>query len=418
MGTAIWTGVTGLKAYQRRLDVIANNIANVNTTGYRSSRVLFQDLFSQTLQGARAPEGNFGGTNPQQTGLGVRVASIDTNFTQGTLITTGLTSDLAIQGAGMFILSDGESQVFTRDGSFTLNAIGELIDPGTGLRVQGYMADENGQINLNAGVQTLVVPVGGAAIAQATSTAEMMGNLSSDAATGDSVVRTIRVYDSLGTARDLEVTFTKTANANEWSWGAAYTNGGGVTTAVGSGVVQFDAEGQVVPATAIGNISITAAALGALSTLPTTPFNFEMDLSMVSSLAGGSDVTLSAQNGFARGILEAFNIGQGGTINGVFSNGLTRTLGQVAMANFANVGGLSRMGDNLFGQTPASGPAQIGLPNSGGRGDVAGGVLEGSNVDLGTEFSDLIVTQRGFQANARTISAADTLLQETVNLVR
>jgi flagellar hook protein FlgE len=418
MGTAIWTGVTGLKAYQRRLDVIANNIANVNTTGYRSSRVLFQDLFSQTLQGARAPEGSFGGTNPQQTGLGVRVASIDTNFTQGTLITTGLTSDLAVQGAGMFILGDGESQMYTRDGSFTLNANGELIDPGTGLRVQGYMADENGMINLNAGIQTIVVPVGGAAIAQATSTAEMMGNLSSDATTGEEVIRMIRVYDSLGTSRDVEVTFTKTATSNQWAWTTSYTDDAGNTTAVGTGNILFDAEGQVDPATAIGNVSVTQAALGALQTFPTTPFNFEIDFGMVSSLSGSSDVTLSSQNGFARGILEAYNIGQGGTVNGVFTNGLTRTLGQVALANFSNIGGLARMGDNLFGQTPATGPAQVGLPNTGGRGEVSGGVLEGSNVDLGTEFSDLIITQRGFQANARTISAADTLLQETVNLVR
>jgi flagellar hook protein FlgE len=308
--------------------------------------------------------------------------------------------------------------MYTRDGSFTLNANGELIDPASGLRVQGYMADEDGVINLNSGLQTIVVPVGGSAIAQATTTAEMTGNLSSDAQGGDSVVRMIRVYDSLGTSRDVEVTFTKTANNNEWSWDASYTNQAGTATSVGTGTIMFSAEGQVDPATATGTVSITQAALGALETFPTTPFAFDLDFSMVSSLAGGSDVTLSAQNGFARGVLEAFNIGQGGVVNGVFTNGLTRTLGQVALANFANIGGLSRMGDNLFGETPSSGPAQVGVPNTGGRGEVSGGVLEGSNVDLGTEFSDLIVTQRGFQANARTISAADTLLQETVNLGR
>ena len=123
MGSAIFTGVTGLSAFQRRLDVVANNIANVNTPGYRSSRMLFQDLFSQTLQGARAPDGNFGGSNPIQVGLGVRIGTIDVNHTQGSLLTTGVASDLAIQGAGFFVLSDGTGNFFTRDGSFALNSL-------------------------------------------------------------------------------------------------------------------------------------------------------------------------------------------------------------------------------------------------------------------------------------------------------
>ncbi len=153
-------------------------------------------------------------------------------------------------------------------------------------------------------------------------------------------------------------------------------------------------------------------------TIPETPFEFNLDFSSVTNLSGASQVTNPNQDGFPLGILEAFNIGESGIVNGVFSNGLTRVLGQVALANFSNVNGLEKIGDNLFRTSSSSGIAQIGQANTGGRGTISGGVLEGSNVDLGTEFSNMIVTQRGFQANARTITTADTLLGEAVNLIR
>lgn len=439
MGTAIYTGVTGLLAHQNRLDVIASNIANVNTTGYRGSRVIFQDLFSQTLQGGRAPVGNFGGGNPMQIGLGVRLGSIDVDYTQGSLITTGKSSDLAIQGAGFFVLYDGATNYFTRDGSFTLNADGLLIDPSTGLRVQGYLANTQGIIDPNAVLSDLQIPVGGTAIVKATGQVDLIGNLDSDAAVGDVIQRTVRVYDSLGTSRDVDITYTKRAQVtvsggatlyNAWTWQADYTNVDGATNTVGSGTLVFDSDGafftegtlagsDVTPrAAGTPEVSISLADFGSLVSFPTTPFDFDIDFSTITELSADSDVTMSSQDGFPRGVLESFNIGDDGTINGVFTNGLTRIIGQVAVATFANDGGLSRFGDNLFRDTPASGTAQIGFANSGGRGQVSGGVLEGSNVDLGTEFSNLIVTQRGYQANARTVTASDTVLQETVNLVR
>jgi len=270
------------------------------------------------------------------------------------------------------------------------------------------------------------VPVGGTAIVRATENVDMVGNLDSDEfqysvgppEAGGIVQRTIRVYDSLGAARDIQLTFTKTANNNEWAWVAEYDNGGGLAAlTTGSGNIQFDAYGQVQTG-GTGTIEITNAELGALDAYPVDPFSFTIDFSAMTQLAAESDVTMSNQDGFPRGVLESFNIGSDGVINGVFTNGLTRVLGQVALASFANDGGLSRFGDNLFIDTASSGSPRVGLPNTGGRGQVSGGVLEGSNVDLGREFSNMIVTQRGFQANARTISASDTLLQETVNLVR
>lgn len=445
MGTAIFTGVTGLLAFQRRLDVVASNIANVNTTGYRASRVLFQDLFSQTLQGARAPSGNFGGSNPMQVGLGVRVGQIDVDHSQGSLQTTGVASDLAIQGAGFFVLNTGTGNLYTRDGSFSLNSLGQLIDPATGFRVQGFLADDLGNISTDTSLPSdLVVPVGGTSVVRATTLAILIGNLNSNATAGTTVTRLVRVFDSLGTSREVLVTFTKRPQVvgadidgdtvgdgdfNAWEWRADFGTTDVTNIPAGeTGVLLFDNNGRLAGVGSVdGADAFTPLAGDAVSvplaaftgeSIPETPFEFDIDFSAISELSGGSDVTLSSQNGFPRGVLESFNIGADGAINGVFSNGLTVIIGAVALANFANIGGLERAGNNLFRETLGSGPAQIGLASTGGRGQVNGGVLEGSNVDLGTEFSNMIITQRGFQANARTITAADTLLQETVNLIR
>lgn len=423
MSIALFTGVTGLQAHQRRLDVVAANIANVNTIGYRSARVLFQDLFSQTLRGGTAPVGIYGGTNPQQIGLGAQIASIDVDFQQGSLLTTGLSSDLAIQGNGFFVLSDGLKTGFTRDGSFSLNANGLLIEPATGMRVQGYLANAQGVINTNAQPQDIAIPLSGIGIVRPTTIATMIGNLNADSTSTPptEVVRTFTVYDSLGTAQQISLTFTKEATPdNRWSWEATYDSPVAGLTTVGSGNLDFETNGTL-PSGTTGAISIAGALMNATGSLP-DDLDFAVDFSSVTQLSSGadiaSDITLRNQDGFPRGILESFNIGASGQVNGVFSNGLTRVIAQVALATFSNVGGLNRTGNNMFLETPASGTAQIGPPETGGRGSVAGGVLENSNVDLGREFSNLIVTQRGYQANARTITAADTILQETVNLVR
>ncbi len=418
MGTALFTGVTGLQAHQRRLDVVASNIANINTIGYRGSRVLFQDLFSQTLRGGSAPVGNFGGTNPQQIGLGVKIASIDVDHTQGSLITTGVSSDLAIQGNGFFVLSDGVSSAFSRDGSFELNANGLLVEPGTGMRVQGYLADEQGVIDTNALVGDISIPVGATGIVRPTSLVSLIGNLNSDEEVDATVLRTLEVFDSLGTPRIVTITFTKSATNNQWDWQASFDG-----TDLDTGSFTFLGDGTLdsLDPNITGSVTVSQLLLTGNGTEPEA-LTFTLDFSALTHLSTGtevgSDVTVRNQDGFARGVLQSFNIGANGQINGVFSNGLTRVIAQVALANFSNVGGLSRDGNNTFLATPASGTAQIGAPESGGRGAVSGGVLENSNVDLGSEFSNLIITQRGFQANARTITAADTLLQETVNLVR
>jgi len=436
MGTALFTGVTGLQAHQRKLDVIASNISNVNTYGYRGSRVLFQDLFAQTLRGGSPPVGNFGGLNPMQISLGVRVGAVDTNFNQGSMVTTGVPSDFAVQGSGFFVLSDGSQQFFTRDGSFALNANGLLIDPSTGFRVQGYLANEDGVIPDNAVPEDIFIPIGGQSIVRATTTAKIVGNLNADAPPGTTVSRSVVVYDSLGTARTVTLVFTRQATpTNTWTWDATYNRGTEenpdiVSVAQGAQPLTFQGNGSLAandPA-ATGTVSITAADLGLPPSQPADPFQFTLDFTELTQLSGGldtvtgdplpSEVTLLNQDGYPRGELESFALGGNGQIIGVFSNGLNRVIAQIALGSFSNVGGLIRVGDNLFSPTPASGPAVIGAPETGGRGTVSGGVLENSNVDLGTEFSNLIIAQRGFQANARTITAADTILQEAVNLVR
>tara|TARA_R110001592_G_scaffold15556_4_gene67647 strand:- start:933 stop:2222 length:1290 start_codon:yes stop_codon:yes gene_type:complete len=429
MGRALYTAVTGLKAQQTKLDVVANNIANVNTTGYRSSRVLFQDIFSQTLSGGSAPTATNGGTNPQQVGLGVQTASIDVNHNQGSLITTGINSDLAIQGNGFFVLSDGVTDVYTRDGSFTVNSVGVLIDPATGLRVQGYTADASGAIDsVNTNPGDIIIPLGGDGIANATTTAALVGNLNSETNAGDSVVRNVEVFDSLGIARNIEFTFTKSATGNMWDWNTSYTGDGGVVSA-GSGTLDFDGNGNAIGASATGTLNLTAAQLETQPPLPDA-LTVALDFSDVTQLAPPadpnadpsaqppSDLTLRSQDGFPLGVLNSFSIGGNGQVIGVYTNDRTQVIAQVALASFANVGGLDRDGNNAFRQSPASGLANVGTPGTGGRGTVSGGVLESSNTDLGTEFSELIITQRAFQANSRTITAADTLLQEAVNLIR
>ncbi len=420
MGISMFTGVSGMLAHQSRLDVIANNIANINTPGYRGSRAVFQDLFSQTFQGAKPPSTASGGTNPIQVGLGARMGGVDVSFVQGSLQTTGFASDLAIQGRGFFVLSNDptkQEMYFTRDGSFQLDASGQLVDPATGLGVQGYLVDPaTGLIDETAGIQDLVVPVGSASIVRATTTADLVGNLDSTTAATGTVVRNLRVFDSLGTIRDIEVTFTKTAVANQWSWAAAPASGSTgftITGGTGTGTILFTGAG-VVTTGGSGTIGLTFAAG---DTQPDA-LSMTVDFSAITQLSGTSDVLIQNQNGLGRGVLEAFNVGQDGFINGVYSNGLSTVIGQVALANFSNEGGLVRWGQNLFISSSNSGLPGVGIPNTGGRGDIAGGTLEMSNVDLGTEFTNLILTQRGFQANSRTVSTADTLLQETVNLIR
>lgn len=411
MGTAIFAGISGLQNQQRALDVIGNNIANVNTSGYRGGRVLFQDLFSATIQGASGPSGGKSGTNAAQVGLGVGLANIDINFNQGSFQTTNISSDLGIQGDGFFVLSDGNALSYTRDGSFSVDPEGYFFDPATGLRVQGFPA-VNGVVDTSVGIDNIGIEIGGGALASATESMTFAGNLDSQATSGDPAIsRTVAAFDSLGQPVNLTFNFAKSATVNEYDLTVTSDSG---TAAIASGspfAVTFDVDGQILAGSSSPVINVTG--LTNADDMAVT-----VDFSSLTQLAGEDTLAMTNQDGFAPGVLENYTIGGSGVINGVFSNGLTQSLGQVVLSRFSNAGGLSRLGSNMFSPSPNSGIPQIGTPESGGRGSLVGGVLEGSNVDLASEFSRLIIAQRSFQANARSITTADTMLGETVNLVR
>ncbi len=674
MMRSMFAGVSGIKAHQTRMDVIGNNLANVNTTGFKFSRVTFKDMLNQTVRGGTAPTATgTGGINPAQVGLGVLVAGIDTIHDQGNLQATGKPTDMAIQGNGFFVLNNGQTTSYSRDGSFDINANGVLINPSNGYRVQGWQA-VNGAVDTSAPVGDITIPIGSRMVAQATSNVYLVGNLNADAeigtrgsisrsdyylagvaqastylislfddsstanplnlssgdsialhwndgsshdstftvsstvtlsdfaswlsgqlganvtvsvtssgaiqitnnggtaitslsitvsgntvfnnvfddisstlaagggtdssaameraatssdslfdlttsqgnslglvtgdviyisafkggialstlsgvvgtdfstlgelaeyvedvfgitssangvsidslgrmlveadigsgnafsnisivaknsagtternyfnavnnfstvqtATGESATLSMTVYDSLGVEHRVTMIFTRTA-ANTWAWNADCADDifEGRNISGGMQTIEFLSNGSYNTST--GNLSIDLDN-GASSPLQITP-----NMSMFTQFSGDSSISLRQQDGYPMGILEKFAIGAGGDITGIYSNGLTDLIGKIALATFSNPGGLLKEGDNLYKQSMTSGVAQIGEPGTGGRGTISNGVLEMSNVDLAREFTDMIITQRGFQASSRIISTSDELLQELVNLKR
>lgn len=412
MVQAMLAGVASIKAQQTRMNVIGNNLANVNTTAFKSGRVTFQDMMSQTIRGASRPTENIGGLNAVQYGLGVLVSGTDTSHEQGSLQSTNRPTDLAIQGNGFFVLSDGQENSYTRDGAIDIDANGDLVHRATGQRLAGWTADQaTGEINTAApitGSSKLNIPLGLRTAVQQTTDIDFSGNLDARAAVGDSTTAVVRVYDSLGTQHDLRMTYTKTAD-NEWSWSAESV--GGTAAVTGSGSLTFDGSNGRILTGSTGSLIMDPVGAGPEMTM-------ELDMSSFSQLSTDTQVQASGQNGFPPGSLAGFSIGTNGVVTGIFTNGLTRPLGQVAVAIFPNPGGLERQGSNLFRNTDNSGIPNIGTALQGGRGQVSSGFLEQSNVDIGQEFTDLIITQRGFQANTRVVTTVDEMLQELINMKR
>jgi flagellar hook protein FlgE len=401
---ALSTGVTGLRTNQQALDVIGNNVANINTTGFKASRTTFADLLSQTLSGEQAPTTNSGGRDAMQIGLGVNLAAVRTIFSQGTIQATDNITDLAIQGDGLFILRNGADTFYTRSGALTLDAAGDLVDSVTGFRVQGA----GGDINISTGS---TIP------ASATTRDFFGGNLDGGAATGTIYTGTFSVNDSLGAQHSLTMTYTKNAAAGQWDWSVSETDANITGLAGNTGSITFGPTG-VITAGPTGALSITyAAAAGVTSPQAVTlDFGSATNTGPMTGYAGASTAAMTSQNGYAAGSLRAFAIGPDGTITGSYTNGRTQTIDRIQMATFANPAGLVREGSNLFRVSQNSGPAQVGNPGTGGRGTLIGGALEGSNVDLAREFTELITHQRGFEASARIIRAGDEILQTVVNI--
>lgn len=461
MMRSMFSGVSGLQAHQTRMDVIGNNVANVNTIGFKSGRVTFQEIFSQTLRGAGAPDASTGrgGTNPMQVGLGLGVGAVDTIMTRGSVQRTDNPTDLSIEGEGYFIVKGGASgtYMFTRAGNFGIDKLGNLVT-GNGMNVYGWqdyggVAQPDGSylfdtekdvepINLYSDKYNLNKRM---IAAKATENAVFAGNLNAAYAslgTGISTIGAplpdghpqfkvpITIYDSLGNDYKVNINFSKCAVSvaapadadnpvTSWYW--EIENPTGINSTAG-GYIVFDKDGKLIPDTTdydFNDITPSVEFTPDAATTGAGPFTVEFDFSKLTMYSADSSAKPTNVDGYPTGNLVTFNIGSDGILTGIYSNGQQQPLGLIALAYFENPAGLQKAGENLFIPTTNSGDFKKGLKaGSEGVGMLSPGTLEMSNVDLSREFTDMIVTQRGFQANSRIITTSDEMLQELVNLKR
>jgi flagellar hook protein FlgE len=498
--------LSGLTAESTALSAIANNLANQNTTGYKDTSVLFSDLFYQSL-------GTTGSGDPIQVGAGTEVSSMPALFTQGSISSTGVPTDVAIQGSGFFAVQNSSGVIdYTRAGDFSVNADNFLVTS-DGQEVLGYPA-VNGVVNTGAGISPLQLGAGTISPPTATANVDLTTNLDSSGGLGSTFSTPVTIYDSLGGSHSLTYTFTNTA-PNTWSYSLSIPPGDlnsvngvaptgvlstGTLTFNGNGVLIGDGGGAGAPtyaATNVGNGTVSALAatgatvaqtitltatsatqfsvVGSVSgnlgtatvgtpftsgqldftinagstafgagdtiTVPTTPltlgnvtgipitgfadgaanqtFNWNVlsgTTPLLTQVSAPSSTSATEQDGSSSGSLVSFDIGSDGTITGSFSNGKTQALGQLALANFANPDGLQLDGNTDYTPTLASGPAVVGVPGTGALGTISGGSLELSNVDIATEFANLIVAQRGFEADAKAVTTFDQITQDTIAL--
>ncbi len=457
MMRSLFSGVSGLKNHQTRMDVIGHNISNVNTYGYKSTRVTFQDMLSQTVAGAAKPEANRGGVNPKQVGLGMTVASIDRLFTQGSLQTTGNQTDVAISGDGFFVVADGDKQFYTRAGTFGVDKDGTLVNPANGLKVQGWKAtldaDGNKIVRTNGAVEDIVIPVYSKINAKETNNVRYKCNLDARSniippeatarmRSSAGVTTNIDVYDNLGETHRLTMTMWKTGS-NQWTASAAVSGsstpvtidvpaGGGQANQANPSSrmnLRFSPDGKLISASDAsspdelnqGNLLVNANyRVPGDPNVRTIKLNLGQAgvLSGITQFSSPSTTKAVEQDGFAMGYMESFNIDNSGMITGVYSNGTKQAVGQLALSVFTNPQGLTAAGENLFEMSNNSGLANTGPASQAGRGKIVAGSLEMSNVDLSDQFTDMIITQRGFQANSRTITTSDQMLQELLSLKR
>ncbi len=428
--TSMSSGTTGLASASAELSVVSDNLANSNTVGFKSGRAAFEDALAQSVVGGLG-----------QIGLGSRLQAVQRLLSQGALSNTGVATDLALQGQGFFVVhgtaSDGRIGTFyTRAGQFTVDRDGYLVNL-DGLRVQGYPADATGA--LQAVVGDLLV---GTASSQprASTVVTVRGNLSADAALSpawdpadpagtSSFSTSATVYDSLGRATAVQIYFSRTGNTlpSTWDWhamvdGAAVGGAAGTPTEIGRGALTFDDQGRLVSSTPAAGFSFTP--VGAVSP---QPLNFDFGdptaaggtgLAGITQFAGASAATFTGQDGWASGQLTAIQFDKTGIVQGVFSNGQTRALGQVAVALAPASDQMERIGGNLYAETRASGQPVVGAGGQGGRGYITAGALEQSNVDIAEQFVRMIAAQRAFEANSKSITTADQLLSELIAMKR
>lgn len=418
--SSLYAGVSGLTTSSQELGVVGDNIANANTIGFKQSRASFEDMMSQSLIGGQG-----------QIGMGAKLATVQKILTQGALTTTGLTTDMALQGPGFFVVEGADGPLYTRNGQFSIDNDG-FMTALDGNRVQGFPADATGDINGTLGD----MQVGQASDpAVATSEFTLRANLDPGAGitpsfnpldipgtTETNAATPITIFDSLGNAHEATIHYTHTAEG-AWEYNVTVPDGGdfggnaGDPLSVVNGELSFDIDGNLIDLNEINNAFNPP---GANQPQPLT-FDFGFGPGSegeTTQMGGQAGATFVSQDGHASGQLAGFSIDAEGNIVGAFTNGETRTLAQVAVADFSAPDQLDRMGGNYFRDTPGAGEVVTGAPGGGGRGTLASGALEQSNVDLSNEFVRMIIAQRSFQASSKTVTTADTLLGELVQMKR
>jgi flagellar hook protein FlgE len=415
MSSAFSNALSGLNANSLAIDTVSGNLANLNTTGYMDNQVSFQDLLS-------------GVSNVNNSSVaGSVIAQTSTQFGQGAITTTGQPFDAAIQGSGFFVLNTASGQpTYTREGDFSVNSSGDLLGVG-GENVQGWNA-VNGVLNTGGATSNIVLPVSGSLLPNATANFSVSANLNSNATVGSAGATfssPIQVYDAQGTSHTLTVTYTETAPDN-WSYNvtipsADLTGGTGTATTVGSGTLTFDGTGQLTsPAASAGAIAIPITGLADGASDMSLNWNLynaagSPTLTQFSEASANLGTT---QDGTAPGQLTGTSIGANGQISATYSNGASVVVAQVALASVLNPDSMQNLGNNTFAATAATAAPVVGTSSSGSRGQISGGALESSTVNIATEFTNLLTYERGYQANSKVITTEDDVMQSTIGLIQ
>ena len=414
---SLFAGISGLNANAMAMTVIGDNIANVNTTAFKANRSSFANMLSQSLTGAGSGD----------IGRGVEFWGTSATWSQGNVENTASPTDMAVNGKGFFILQDDTGlSYYSRAGEFAFDRNGDLVNP-DGLYVQGYEVTAvapDGTFSLG-NIANINIPGESTAMPSATTEFTVDVNLDAGAVAGDTYSTTLSVFDSLGNAIPLSITFTKqAAPINTWSAGVSVPS-----------TVALPADVTINPSTltftATGGLATGGSdSLIAINNLLTGAENLSLNWDIFDAVAGGvsngditqyasaSTTTFQTQNGYTSGVLRGVDVDEEGVVTGIYSNGQLIPLFQVALADFANYGGLQKLGKNLYQESRASGQALTGTPQDGALGAISPQTIEMSNVDLAQEFVKMIITQRAFQANARVITTSDEILSELINLKR
>ncbi len=411
LSSAMYTGISGILTMGNSMSVIGDNIANVNTVGFKGNRSLFSDILANSLAN---------GDTVLQMGRGVFTQDIQSSWNQGSFETTANATDMAIQGNGFFIVRDtaNNADYYTRAGQFNLSSSGLLVNPNN-YSVQGYAISTSPTgVQTVAGSTSNIDLSGSQSMPRATTSMRLGLNLDASASAGTTFNTSYDVYNNLGERVTLQYTFTKNSSLN---WGYNVTASSGTITTGGTGTLIFNSAGALTSPATNPTVTIANFTTSGAATLTPTWALFDANgaaYSDITNYSAASSTTFINQDGFSAGILEGLSVNADGIISGLFSNGQTEPLYQLALAKFQSNWGLERFGASLFGQTSDSGQAIIGVASVGGLGSVLGSALELSNVDMAQEFVKMIQHQRAYQASSRIITTTDDMLAEAVNLKR